>query len=141
MRDIQRIYIHCTASSQKTTILQLLREFRDRHWRNPGYHYVITPKGETVNLLDESGVANGIKFHNAKALHVAYIGGIDTKGRPADTRTVEQKAALVHLLLELRSRYPRATIMGHRDIWGADRPDKWRKACPSFNATKEYEAI
>lgn len=141
MREIKRIFIHCTASSQETTVATLLSLFRARGWRNPGYHYVITPQGETVSLLSETLVSNGVKGYNATAINIAYIGGTDSSGHPADTRTIEQKAAIVHLLLELRSRYPKARIMGHRDIWSTSNPAKWHKACPSFNATKEYECI
>jgi N-acetylmuramoyl-L-alanine amidase len=47
-----------------------------------------------------------------------------------DTRTSEQKAALIKLLKELKTKYPKATIHGHRDFAN--------KACPSFDATGEY---
>lgn len=117
MREIKRIFIHCTATSQKTTIESLKRGFRIRGWKYPGYHYVITPNGDTVKLLDIGKPSNGVAGYNSTAINIAYIGGIDKEGKPIDNRTIEEKAALVHLLLQLREMFPKAKIMGHRDIW------------------------
>lgn len=141
MREIKRIFVHCTASSQRTTVEQLKNEFRLRGWRAPGYHYVVEPNGRLACLLTEDKPSNGVKGYNQTAINIAYIGGVDSKGKPIDNRTIEQKATIVHLLLQLRERYPKARIMGHRDIWGAKSPDRWLKACPCFNASKEYAAI
>ena len=141
MRNIDRIFIHCTASGRKTTVDQLKAEFKARGWKAPGYHYVVMPDGSVEQMLGEDKVSNGVRGYNLGAINIAYVGGIDGKGRATDNRTIEQKAAIVHLLLELRRRYPKARIMGHRDIWGADNPRAWKKACPCFKATREYEAI
>ena len=99
MRNIKRIFIHCTASSRKTSIEQLLAEFKSRGWHAPGYHYVAMPDGRMVKLLDEEKVSNGVRGYNQSAINIAYVGGIDAKGRPTDNRTIEQKAAIIHLLI------------------------------------------
>ena len=52
---------------------------------------------------------------------------------PKDTRTNAQKASLIKLLKELKLKYPKATIHGHREFAN--------KACPSFDAKKEYSNI
>ena len=41
---------------------------------------------------------------------------LDIRGQPADTRTAEQKTSMRQLLEALRKRYPRALIVGHRDL-------------------------
>ncbi len=56
-------------------------------------------------------------------------------GTPADTRTREQKHALVALLRSLKTDYPDAVILGHRDLPGV------RKACPCFDAKAEYQNL
>lgn len=147
MRHIKHIFIHCTAGSQSQTAEDLKAEFRAKGWRNPGYHYVVFTNGVIRQLLDEGGVANGVKGYNLTAIHVAYVGGIDAHGRAVDNRTAEQKVAIRQLLLELRHRYPKAQILGHRDI----SPDKnhngivdpWEriKECPCFDAKVEYKGI
>lgn len=133
MRKIERIFVHCTGGSQKTTVDGLLTEFRRKGWKNPGYHYVVTADGVIHKLLAEGRVSNGVKGYNATSINVAYTGGMDL----VDDRTDAQKTSLRKLLVMLRKRYPDAVIMGHRDIWGSD-PRKWKKACPCFDAKEEY---
>lgn len=148
MRKIKRIFIHCTASFQNTTTEETLRkEFKDRGWKNPGYHYVVMPNGSIVNMLSEDKVSNGVAGYNSTSINIAYVGGIDKHLRAIDNRTPEQKAALTMLLRTLRIKYPNAIILGHRDI----SPDKnkngkidsWEyiKQCPCFNASVEYQSI
>lgn len=144
MRKIERIFVHCTASSQKTTVSGILAEFRQKGWRYPGYHYLVSPDGTVTQLLDEKLVSNGVQGFNATSINVAYIGGIRKENRkivPVDNRTPEQKTALRELLAKLHAKYPDAHIMGHRSIWGEDYPEKWKKACPCFNAVDEYNDL
>ncbi len=137
MRTIKYIFVHCTASSQKLSIDGLMAEFKRKGWKNPGYHFVITPDGNVHNILNVSNVANGVKGYNSVGVHVAYIGGIDAKNKPVDNRTDAQKKALREILTKLHRQYNGAQIMGHRDIWGSN-PSKWQKACPCFDVRKEY---
>ena len=149
MRNITRIFVHCTASYQSTTTeATLINEFKRKGWKNPGYHYVVKPDGSVFNMLDESEIANGVQGYNSSSIHVSYIGGIDkTHPKGIDNTTDAQKATLVKLLTELKRKYPNAKIMGHRDI----SPDKnhngivdpWEriKECPCFDAIVEYSDI
>lgn len=137
MRDIRRIFIHCTAGSQKQTLKDLLNEFKQKGWKNPGYHYTVFPDGKIEQLLPESEVSNGVQGYNSTSINISYVGGIDNKGRATDNRTEAQKISLLTLLKDLKTRYPNAHIMGHRDIWGKN-PAKWKKQCPCFDAEKEY---
>ncbi len=147
MRRIERIFVHCTAGSQRQTANDLRAEFRRKGWKNPGYHYVVLADGTVRQLLGEESVSNGVKGYNATAVNVAYMGGIDASGKAVDNRTEAQKPALVTLLKELKGRYPKAVIMGHRDI-SPDRNhngivDPWEriKECPCFDAKEEYKDL
>jgi N-acetyl-anhydromuramyl-L-alanine amidase AmpD len=51
---------------------------------------------------------------------------MDIRGRPADTRTVEQKETLHKLIERLKEDYPEAKVVGHRDLPGVS------KDCPCF---------
>lgn len=147
MREIKYIAVHCTASSQQTTIKELQQEFRRKGWKNPGYHYVVAADGAIRQLLDEEKVSNGVKGFNSVSVNVAYIGGIDTAGKPIDNRTDEQKASLRSLLKLLHKKYPTAVIQGHRDFSpdlnhdGRITSNEYIKACPCFDAKKEYANI
>lgn len=144
MRNIKYIFVHCTASQQTATVHQILKEFTQRGWRIPGYHYIVDPKGMLTQLVAEDRASNGVKGYNAESINVAYIGGIDSKKKAIDNRTPEQKKTLLNILTRLKKKYPNAIIMGHRDI----SPDKnhngivdpWEriKECPCFNAKTEY---
>lgn len=157
MRRITRIFVHCTASWQITTTEESLREeFRRKGWKKPGYHYVITPDGRIIQMLDETEVANGVYGYNQNSIHVAWIGGIAWDTRPGkslndivavDDRTLEQKQTLFDLLVKLKLKYRNAVIMGHRDISpdlnhnGVVDPWERIKECPCFDAMVEYMDI
>lgn len=147
MREIKYIAVHCTASSQQTTIKELQQEFRRKGWKNPGYHYVVAADGAITQLLDEEKVSNGVKGFNSVSVNVAYIGGIDTNAKPIDNRTDEQKASLRSLLKLLHKKYPTAVIQGHRNFSpdlnhdGRITSNEYIKACPCFDAKKEYANI
>lgn len=137
--------MHTTASWQTQTIDQLKQEFRNKGWKNPGYHYVVMPDGSVHQLLNVEAVSNGVQGYNQTSINVAYLGGItkNAQGKiiAVDNRTPQQKRALRNLLIQLHKKFPNAKIMGHRSIWGEDTPQKWKKTCPNFNAVKEYADI
>lgn len=147
MRKIERIFVHCTASSQNATVNDIKAEFKRKGWKNPGYHYLIDKDGVIHQLLDDSKVSNGVKGYNSTSINVAYIGGIDSSGKGIDNRTEEQKKSLRSLLKMLHFRYPEAVIMGHRDISpdsnGNGVVDPWEriKECPCFDAMDEYKDL
>ena len=149
MRTITRIFVHCTASWQNTTTMESLKaEFKQKGWKNPGYHWVIFPNGKIVQMLPEEQVANGVKDYNSHSIHVAWVGGIDsTHPKGIDNRTKNQKQALFDLLTKLKLRYRNAQIMGHRDISpdlnhnGVVDPWERIKDCPCLDAMIEYMDI
>lgn len=141
MRKIERIFVHCTAGPQTQTVETIQNYWKVHNkWKNPGYHYIIKANGEIVQLLDESKASNGVAGYNSTSINVCYIGGVDKQGKPVDNRTEYQKESLIYILKDLKKRYPNAKIMGHREIWGNDKT-KWKKACPCFDASKEYANI
>ena len=134
MRQIDYIVIHCTATSQDATVYSIKEYWKKIGWNNPGYHYLIDPKGITHNLQDESKIANGVKGHNGVSIHVSYIGGVDSQNKPIDNRTPQQLVAMKRKIKELREKYPSATVLGHRDF-GVP------KACPSFDVAEWLNTI
>jgi|LAHS01.1.fsa_nt_gb N-acetylmuramoyl-L-alanine amidase len=138
MRQIDYIAVHCTASPQTWGVKELEREFYvNKKWKNPGYHYVVTADGKIHQMLAVEKVSNGVKGYNHNSINVAYVGGVDVANnmKPIDNRTEAQKKSLLSLLKVLHQQYPKAKIQGHRDF------PKVAKACPSFDAKKEYSNI
>lgn len=136
MRQIKYLAVHCTATSQKTSISAIQSYWKNQlGWKMPGYHFIVMPDGEIVNLLPIEQVSNGVAGFNSVLINIAYLGGVDAKNVPQDTRTPQQKASLLKLLKELKQKFPTATIQGHRDF------PKVKKACPSFDAKNEYKNV
>ena len=141
MRQIKRIFVHCTAGPQTQTVAEIQKYWKNHNkWTNPGYHYIIKPNGEIVPLQPEDKPSNGVQGYNSTAINVCYIGGVDDKGRAVDNRTTAQKEALRTILKDLHSRYPDAEILGHRDIWGSN-PKNWHKMCPCFNVKEWWNEV
>lgn len=128
MRTIRHIVIHCTATPQTTTVESIQRHWRDvLKWKSPGYHLIILPDGSFQRLAPDEATTNGVAGHNANSIHISYIGGVDSQNRPIDNRTPQQRNTMLTLVRTLRSRYPHAEVLGHRDFPGV------AKACPSFD--------
>ena len=130
MRAIKYIVLHCTATPLTTTIESLKEHWKQLGWKTGGYHFVIKPTGEIVNLLDIEKVSNGVAGYNAHSIHISYIGGVDTSTanwKPIDNRTEAQKIAQMELVKELWEQFPNAIVQGHRDFPNV------AKACPSFD--------
>jgi N-acetylmuramoyl-L-alanine amidase len=83
----------------------------------------------------------GARFlgYNAHSIGICYEGGLDRNGKPADTRTPEQKHSMRVLVLTLLRDFPGCRVTGHRDL----SPDRngngvvdsfeWVKFCPGFD--------
>ena len=136
MRSINEIIVHCSATPEgrDVTVKDIDNWHRARKFRCIGYHYVIYRDGSihTGRPLEEVGAH--CVGHNKHSIGICYIGGMtaDMK-KDKDTRTPEQKKALIALLKELKAKYPNASIHGHREYAN--------KACPSFDAFKEYRSL
>lgn len=136
-REIKYIVVHCTATKEGAdfSAKDIDRWHRQQGWSEIGYNYVVRINGMVELGRDVDKIPAQVKGYNANSIGVVYIGGIDAKGNPKDTRTPAQKSALLSLLKELKKLYPKAIIQGHRDF------PKVAKACPSFDAKKEYEKL
>ena len=138
MRVITLIVVHCSAvkPDQLSSAAQIDSWHRERGFHlGIGYHYVIRRDGTIESGRPEwmIGAHCHVKGHhyNSHSIGICYEGGLDARGQPDDTRTAAQKKTMRQLLEDLHERYPRAMIVGHRDL-SHDRD------CPCFDAYKEY---
>lgn len=135
-RSIKELIVHCSATPEgKDYSVDTIRQWHlQRGFSDIGYHYVVYRDGSIHIGRDESIIGAHCTGHNTNSIGVCYIGGCASDGKtPKDTRTTKQKQSLVKLLKELKTKYPQASIHGHRDFAN--------KACPSFDATKEYSSL
>ena len=131
MRNINEIIIHCAATPEGRafTVDDIRRWHKAQGFRDVGYHYVVGLDGAVFPGRPLNEVGAHCKGHNAHSIGICYIGGLSADGRPKDTRTPEQKAALRALVAQLKERFPGAQVYGHNRFAA--------KACPCFRVPEE----
>lgn len=141
MRNITKIILHCSATKEGRAFTTAdidewhrQRGFLDRaSGKHIGYHFVIYLDGSIHVGRPESSVGAHCKGHNSESIGICYIGGLDSQGRPKDTRTPAQRAAMWRLVRGLRQKYPGATVHGHCEFAA--------KACPCFDVKSEAATL
>lgn len=152
-RRVDYVIHHCTASPQTQTVGSIENYWKNvLGWKTPGYHYMIKPDGEAVNLLSIEKISNGVAGFNSHSINISYIGGVEVFqkknakgqpvnviGKPIDNRTPDQKKTMMELTIKFNEMFPEAVIQGHRDFSvdknrdGLITPDEWMKSCPSYS--------
>ena len=135
VRSVRLLIIHCSATlpGQRVTVQDIDRWHRQQGFSCIGYHFYITVDGTIWTGRPLSQIGAHCKGYNTHSIGICYEGGLDEEGRPQDTRTLMQKAALVALINKLRESYPTADVVGHCDL-------NPHKACPCFSAVEEYNS-
>ncbi|HML64639.1 MAG TPA: N-acetylmuramoyl-L-alanine amidase [Dysgonomonas sp.] len=129
---IDKTILHCSATKegQHFTVEDIDRWHRARGFAKIGYHFVVYLDGSVHKGRDISEIGAHCLGQNTNSIGICYIGGLDQNGKPKDTRTPEQKAAIIKLVDELKKRYPTMTIHGHNEFAA--------KACPCFDVQEEF---
>ena len=143
MAKLLRLVIHCTATKPGREVTsEEIRHWhtdpapRGRGWKQVGYTDMIHLDGSVERLVENNEdanvdpweITNGAKGYNSTSRHIVYVGGLDSKGKPKDTRTLAQKEALKKYVLKFHTEHPDVAIVGHRDLAAKD--------CPSFDVQK-----
>ena len=135
MRKINKIIIHCTATPEgrKHDVADVRHwHVEGRGWSDIGYHFLVHIDGTVEYGRPLKRIGAHTSGENKNSIGIAYVGGMTKDmSKAKDTRTQEQKDALVKLIKELIYTYNKdMQIFGHRDFAN--------KLCPSFDARKEY---
>ena len=86
-RRIDLIVIHCSATraTQRYTVDDCRRDHRARGFADIGYHYYITRDGVVHAGRALYTVGAHATGYNSHSIGICYEGGLDIRGRPADT--------------------------------------------------------
>ena len=141
MAKLKYLVIHCTATAEgrEVTAAQIRAAHTNpvskggRGWRVVGYTDMIHLDGSIERLVDNNEdanvdpweITNGAKGYNSVSRHIVYVGGVDLRGKPKDTRTEAQKRAMAEYVKDFHRRFPEVKIIGHNEVAA--------KACPSFD--------
>lgn len=147
-RYIKYIIVHCSATARGKDFggNDIDDWHKKRGWRGIGYHYVVRLDGTVDVGRDESRIGAHVQGYNMRSIGVCYIGGCEEDGTtPCDTRTAAQKETLKQIIVELKEKYPKAVVRGHRDfvkvttvVRGHRDLVSYKKACPCYDAKAEY---
>lgn len=148
MAKLELLLIHCTASveGKELTAADIRREHtspppKGRGWGQVGYSDLLHLDGRIENLVPYDNddivqpreITNGSVGINGKTRHISYVGGLDIKLKPKDTRTVGQLTALKNYVYDFLVKHPTAKVAGHNQFAA--------KACPCFDVPKWLESI
>jgi N-acetyl-anhydromuramyl-L-alanine amidase AmpD len=143
-KSTDAIVVHCTATLANApyNVASIRQMHKARGFSDIGYHYLIGLKGEIwQGRKPQDSVGAHVKDFNDTTIGVAYVGGLRSiDAAPTDTRTPEQVKSLIKILSKLSKDYPKAVILGHRDLSkdldldGVIEPREYMKMCPCFDA-------
>jgi N-acetyl-anhydromuramyl-L-alanine amidase AmpD len=128
--------VHCSATrSDRPYSVENLISTGVAKYGQASYHWFVQRNGNIVPILPESVRGAHARGYNRCSIGICYEGGINTRGKNDDTRTPQQKASLYELLKQLHRDYPKARIIGHREL------PHVAKDCPCFTASSEYASL
>lgn len=135
MRLINELIWHCTATPEgrEVSVKEIDKWHKDRGWAGIGYHMVVHLDGRVEAGRPIEKVGAHVAGHNTGTIGYVYVGGITKSGASKDTRTPEQKAAMLRITKEAIKKYKLKKITGHRQYAAKD--------CPCFDAFKEYNHL
>lgn len=148
-RKVDLIVIHCSATRENTnyTFAQLIKDHQARGFNTCGYHRYIRRDGTIHIGRDFAKIGAHVSGSNSNSIGICYEGGLDSFSKPKDTRTPEQKKALLLCIADAINYGEVKRITGHRDLSpdldgdGVIEPQEWVKSCPCFSAENEYRCM
>ncbi len=116
--SIKFLVLHCSASrcDQDYSVEQLRRDHKARGFYDIGYHFYIRKDGTMTQHRKLLEVGAHARPYNRCSIGICYEGGLDEHGKPYNTMTAEQETRLVDLFRNLKILFPKAKIVGHRDL-------------------------
>ena len=125
---IKFLTIHCAATPEGRDVKAATVDQWDiAKFGQPSYHWIIELDGTMVRGLSDTQKGAHVGRANTGNIGICYVGGVDKRMNPKDTRTEAQKKSMLTLIRTYKDRHPNILIRGHRDWPGVN------KACPSFD--------
>src|SRR3546814_5231215 len=86
-------------------------------WTDIGYHFVLRRNGAVEEGRPLDVVGAHAKNFNGRSIGICLVGGMaEGDKRPDCNFTVAQWNALHNLVADLLQRFPKAKVIGHRDV-------------------------
>lgn len=129
--SVRFLVLHCSASrcNQDYSVEQLRRDHKARGFYDIGYHFYIRKDGTMTQHRKLLEVGAHARPYNRCSIGICYEGGLNEEGRACNTITPQQFERIQELLAVLKKLFPKAKIVGHRDL-----PGTTPKECPCLDA-------
>ena len=133
--SIKFLVLHCSATrrNQDYSVEQLRRDHKARGFYDIGYHFYIRKDGTMSQHRKLLEVGAHARPYNRCSIGICYEGGLDEQGKPCNTLNSLQFERIKELLVVLKRLFPKAEIVGHRDLPGTS-----PKECPCFEAKEVF---
>lgn len=138
MNNITHVVVHYSATfeDQNLTVKDIDKMHKARGWKGVGYHYVIRRDGVVEKGRPDNVVGAHVAGQNSGKIGICCIGGCNRATGPnkgVDNRTPAQVRAQIALIKTLLSRYPKAKVVGHRDLASTQ--------CPGFDVIPWWASV
>ncbi len=118
-KNVKLIVVHCSDTDKNMKAVDIHKMHLNFGWDGIGYHKVILHCGKIENGRPDYWVGAHVKGKNKISLGVCLIG--------KNNFTNKQFLSLEKVLRSWKKSYPKAKIIGHRDV------GKTKKTCPNFD--------
>jgi len=134
-RRISKLIIHCTATpdGRPHTIEQITAWHLKRGFNTIGYHFVIMLDGDVEVGRNIEQIGAHTQGQNTGSIGLCYVGGLDNRLNPKDTRNELQLRSMEAFVKEFIALYPNGEVAGHYAFAN--------KACPSFDVPAWLRSI
>lgn len=131
LADVRHLIVHCSATAPTLDIgvQEIDLQHRQRGSFMIGYHFVIRRNGRMEIGRDVAQPGAHAPRYNQCSIGICLVGGADAKGEEQNNFTPAQLSTLHLLLTDLRVKFPRAEIIGYRDL------PRTMSTSPSFDVT------
>ena len=121
IKNIELLVVHCSDTDDRKDLsaMDIHKMHLNFGWDGIGYHKVINRSGKVENGRPEYWIGAHVKSKNNISLGVCLIG--------RNKFTKKQFISLEKTLKKWKYLYPKAKIIGHRDIGNTN------KTCPNFD--------
>ena len=135
-RELEFNFAHCTGTRIDAKVDSIVRYWKETlKWKDAGYHVIVDQFGKWTFLQDFNRPSNGVRGMNAKGINFCYIGGLDSNGKAADTRTEAQKRIekVWFTAWNIKMNGKKINNHGHRDFA--------RKECPCYDLKSWLKSV
>ena len=145
--DYLVVHTSATKPSMDIGVKEIDVWHKARKWKGIGYHFVIRRNGVLESGRSVAVAGAHVYGYNRVSLGICLVGGLSEKeGKPENNYEEVQMDTLHTLLVSCKQMYPRAEVVGHRDLSpdvdgdGIIEPWEWLKECPCMDIPAWWKA-